>query len=109
MIWVCWSWRTGPSSGDRHRDRFETGCSPRVSGGPTTTPAISGLRIINGGGRAEAQAAHTRPVQANGPDSLWNGVALCSTFHWMFDRGLILIDEDYDSATIRMRSQRQSG
>ncbi len=26
------------------------------------TCAISGLRIINGGGRAEAQAAHIRPV-----------------------------------------------
>ena len=24
-----------------------------------------------------------------------NGVALSSTFHWMFDRGLISIDDDY--------------
>ena len=31
--------------------------------------AISGLRIINGGGRAEAQAVHIRPVAENGPDS----------------------------------------
>ncbi len=59
------------------------------------TCAISGLLIINGGGRAEAQAAHIRPVHANGPDSLQNGVALSSTFHWMFDRGLISIDDDY--------------
>ena len=59
------------------------------------TCAISGLRIINGGGRAEAQAAHIRPVHANGPDSLRNGVALSSTFHWMFDRGLISIDDDF--------------
>ena len=59
------------------------------------TCAISGLRIINGGGRAEAQAAHIQPVAANGPDSLRNGVALSSTFHWMFDRGLISIDDDY--------------
>ncbi|MDE2764079.1 MAG: hypothetical protein OXK74_15060 [Gemmatimonadota bacterium] len=43
------------------------------------TCAVSGLRIINGGGRAEAQAAHIRPVHANGPDSLRNGVALSST------------------------------
>ena len=43
----------------------------------------------NGGGRAEAQAAHIQPVAENGPDSLRNGVALSSTFHWMFDRGLI--------------------
>ena len=36
-----------------------------------------------------------QPVKANGPDSLRNGVALSSTFHWMFDRGLISIDDDY--------------
>ena len=59
------------------------------------TCAISGLRIINGGGRAEAQAAHIRPVHANGPDSLRNGIALSSTFHWMFDCGLISINDDY--------------
>ena len=59
------------------------------------TCAISGLKIVNGGGRAEAQAAHIQPVADNGPDSLRNGVALSSTFHWMFDRGLISIDDDY--------------
>ena len=74
------------------RDRvFSTGIKRAYD----NTCAISGLRIINGGGRAEAQAAHIRPVQANGPDSLRNGVALSSTFHWMFDRGLISIDDDY--------------
>ena len=46
-------------------------------------------------GRPEAQAAHIRPVAASGPDSLRNGVALSSTFHWMFDRGLVSIDDDY--------------
>ncbi|MCY3807953.1 MAG: HNH endonuclease [Gemmatimonadetes bacterium] len=74
------------------RDRvFATGIKRAYD----NTCAISGLRIINGGGRAEAQAAHIRPVRANGPDSLRNGVALSSTFHWMFDRGLISIDDDY--------------
>ena len=68
------------------RDRvFSTGIKRAYD----NTCAISGLRIINGGGRAEAQAAHIQPVHANGPDSLRNGVALSSTFHWMFDRGLI--------------------
>ena len=47
------------------------------------------------GGRAEVQAAHIRPVADNGPDSLRNGVALSSTFHWMFDRGLISVGDDY--------------
>ena len=41
------------------------------------------------------QAAHIRPVADNGPDSPRNGLALSSTFHWMFDRGLISIDDDY--------------
>jgi putative restriction endonuclease len=57
--------------------------------------AMTGLRIINGGGRAEAQAAHIRPVAAHGPDSIRNGIALSSTFHWMFDRGLISVDDDF--------------
>jgi putative restriction endonuclease len=53
------------------------------------------VRIINGGGRPEAQAAHIRPVAAHGPDSIRNGIALSSTFHWMFDRGLISVDDDF--------------
>ena len=58
--------------------------------------AFTGLRIINGGGRSEVQAAHIRPVAAAGPDSLRNGVALCGTMHWMFDHGLIAIGDDQE-------------
>jgi putative restriction endonuclease len=59
------------------------------------TCAVTGLKIINGGGRSEAQAAHIRPVQHQGPDSIRNGIALSGTVHWMFDRGLISVDDDY--------------
>jgi putative restriction endonuclease len=59
------------------------------------TCAMTGLRIINGGGRPEAQAAHIKPVADQGPDSVRNGLALSSTFHWMFDRGLLSIDDDF--------------
>ena len=59
------------------------------------TCAFTGLKIINGGGRSEVQAAHIRPVASSGPDSLRNGIALCSTVHWMFDRGLISVGEDH--------------
>ena len=59
------------------------------------TCAMTGLKIINGGGRAEVQAAHIRPVADHGPDSLRNGLALSGTAHWMFDRGLISIDDDF--------------
>lgn len=57
--------------------------------------AVTGLKIINGGGRAEMEAAHIKPVEARGPDSVRNGVALSRTVHWMFDRGLLSIDDDF--------------
>ena len=58
--------------------------------------AMTGIRLINGGGRAEVEAAHIRPVNENGPDSINNGMALTGTAHWMFDRGLIGINDNYD-------------
>ena len=58
--------------------------------------AITGLKLINGRGRAEVEAAHIRPVEANGPDSLHNGIALSGTAHWMFDRGLISLADDLE-------------
>jgi putative restriction endonuclease len=67
------------------------------------TCAITGLKIINGGGRTEVQAAHIRPVAASGPDSVRNGLALCGTVHWMFDRGLLSLDDDF---TILMARDR---
>jgi putative restriction endonuclease len=59
------------------------------------TCAVTGLKIVNGGGRAEVQAAHVKPVAAGGPDIVQNGIALSSTVHWLFDRHLVSIDEDY--------------
>jgi putative restriction endonuclease len=59
------------------------------------TCAVTGLRIINGGGKAEAQAAHIWPVADGGPDVVQNGLALSSTAHWLFDRHLITIGEDW--------------
>jgi len=56
--------------------------------------AMTGLKLINGGGRAEVAAAHIRPVEANGPDIVSNGLALSGTAHWMFDRGLISLADD---------------
>jgi putative restriction endonuclease len=64
--------------------------------------AVTGLRLINGGGRAEVEAAHIRPVEAAGPDIVSNGIALSGTVHWMFDRGLLGLGEDL---TIRVSRQ----
>ena len=61
----------------------------------TNTCAMTGLQIINGGGRAEVQAAHIRPVAAGGSDSVRNGLALSGTIHWMFDRGLVSVDDNF--------------
>jgi len=58
--------------------------------------AVTGLKLINGSGRAEAAAAHIRPVEASGPDIVSNGVALSGTAHWMFDRGLISLADDLE-------------
>jgi len=58
--------------------------------------AITGLKFINGGGRAEVQAAHIKPVEHHGPDIITNGLALSGTAHWMFDRGLISLSDDLD-------------
>ncbi len=58
--------------------------------------AVTGLQLINGGGRAEVQAAHIQPVEANGPDIINNGMALSGTAHWMFDRGLISVADDHE-------------
>ncbi|MFV2054288.1 HNH endonuclease [Aliiroseovarius sp. YM-037] len=65
--------------------------------------AITGLRLINGGGRAEVEAAHIRPVECDGPDIVSNGIALSGTAHWMFDRGLVGLDDD-----LRILVSRQS-
>lgn len=68
-----------------------------------STCAMTGLRIINGGGRAEIEAAHIKPVGDNhkGPDSVRNGVALSRTLHWLFDRGLLSISGRYEILTAK--------
>jgi putative restriction endonuclease len=58
--------------------------------------AVTGLKLINGHGRAEVVAAHIRPVEKNGPDIVRNGVALSGTAHWMFDRGLITFSDEFE-------------
>jgi putative restriction endonuclease len=56
--------------------------------------AFTGFQFINGGGRAEVEAAHIKSVEAKGPDVVQNGLALSGTVHWMFDRGLLSIADD---------------
>ena len=53
------------------------------------TCVVTRLRMVNGGGKAEVQAAHIRAVKHGGPDIVQNGIALSATCHWLFDRHLI--------------------
>lgn len=56
--------------------------------------AFTGFQFINGGGRAEVEAAHIKSVESRGPDVVQNGLALSGTVHWMFDRGLLTLADD---------------
>jgi putative restriction endonuclease len=56
--------------------------------------ALTGIRMTNGFGRAEVDAAHIQPVEAGGPDSTRNGLALMKSLHWAFDRGLVSLADD---------------
>jgi putative restriction endonuclease len=70
--------------------------------------AITGLRLINGLGRAEVAAAHIRPVENDGPDIVNNGIALSGTAHWMFDRGLIGLSDDLEVLVSRQANDQDS-
>jgi len=72
------------------------------------TCAFTGMKFINGGGRAEVEAAHIRPVAANGPDAAANGIALSGTVHWMFDRGLLGLSDSNDILISRHVNDRDS-
>ena len=71
------------------------GCSEHACSKPTIVAVPSlGFQFINGGGRAEVEAAHIKSVEAKGPDVVQNGVALSGTVHWMFDRGLLTVADN---------------
>ena len=64
--------------------------------------AFTGMKLVNGGGRIETEAAHIMSVGDGGPDAVNNGIALSGTVHWMFDRGLIGLS---DSAEILLSTK----
>lgn len=47
-----------------------------------------------GGVPVGLEAAHIRWFKLDGPDSLDNGLALCSLHHKLFDRGMLGLDDD---------------
>jgi putative restriction endonuclease len=71
--------------------------------------AFTGLRLINGRGRPEVEAAHIRPVEFGGNDWVRNGIALSGTVHWMFDRGLLSLGDDFEILKSRKLNHDVSG
>lgn len=56
---------------------------------------VTGLELRDLSGNSEVQAAHIVPVAAGGADVIQNGLALSATMHWLFDRHLISISDDF--------------
>ena len=81
----------------------EASFSKKVRAAYDSTCAITGLKLINGGGRCEIEAAHIKPVgnNHNGPDSVRNGISLSRTVHWMFDRDILSVDDDFKILTAK--------
>jgi putative restriction endonuclease len=57
--------------------------------------AITGLRMFDHKGNPEVHGAHIWGVAQRGPDVIQNGIALTATVHWLFDRHLISLTDDY--------------
>jgi putative restriction endonuclease len=56
--------------------------------------AVCGLDVRLGSITIGLEAAHIKWHQANGPDNVNNGLALCSLHHKIFDLGAFTIDAD---------------
>jgi len=58
--------------------------------------AMTGLKIASENRTLEVEAAHIRPVDKKhaGPDSVRNGIALTRTVHWLFDNGLVSVEDN---------------
>lgn len=52
------------------------------------------LRVGTGGAPIGVEAAHIKWKQAQGPDDVSNGIALCALHHKMFDKGALHVTED---------------
>ncbi|MEP3246145.1 MAG: HNH endonuclease [Sneathiella sp.] len=59
------------------------------------TCAMTGIKLADQKGYTEVQAAHIKPVKDNGPDSIRNGMALTGTMHWLFDHGLVSVEDNF--------------
>ena len=60
------------------------------------TCAVCGFDVQLGTSPIALEASHIRWRQANGPDEVTNGLALCSLHHKLFDRGAFTLSEQLE-------------
>jgi len=68
--------------------------------------ATCGIRILTNEGQAIVVAAHIVPHHQSHNDDPRNGIALCQSCHWAFDRGMMAINPDKYS--IKLSSQMRN-
>jgi putative restriction endonuclease len=69
--------------------------------------AVTGIRLVDENGKAEAQAAHLWSVEHGGPDVVQNGIAVSGTAHWLLDRGWIDITDKLGLSIKRKGIQKE--
>lgn len=57
--------------------------------------AVCGMRVSTSSGISVIDAAHILPFNRFYNDDVRNGLGLCKTHHWLFDRGLLSVDDSY--------------
>ncbi len=59
------------------------------------TCAACRLRILTPDGESITEAAHIIPFSESHNDDVRNGISLCKSHHWAFEKGLISLDKNY--------------
>jgi putative restriction endonuclease len=57
--------------------------------------SVCGMKIVTSSGVSVIDAAHILPFSHFQNDDIRNGMALCKTHHWLFDKGLMSVDPHY--------------
>jgi len=63
--------------------------------------ALCGIRIVTPDGYTVVEAAHIIPWSKSKNDDIRNGMALCRTCHWGFDKGMLGVSDNYTVVTSR--------
>jgi len=73
----------------------DAGFSKTVRSAYNYTCAVCRSKVITQGGSTLVDGAHIVPRSQSNNDDPRNGLALCKSHHWMFDRNMLSISPDY--------------